>query len=699
MEADGILSFTADGFSVYGIAAYAVDFHWSVDGESFEYSMTGGSGIGFGELAEALGIVSDDPETPENETVLFADDIESVEFSDPDLLRVGKTEADTTVGALIAEWALQVEYGSGLTEEEILALNEKEIRGGDWALISLKPFASEERLTVSMKNGDRFEILVTDAQLSARVMTADGEDYIITVTFGPEAGIPDGARLEAEEIPEGTEEYDSMYAQSLSALNEASETEVTIRFSRFFDLSILGEDGKEIEPEKPVSVTVQYADAVNADNARPAVVHFAGDGIEVIEAKSRLSGGGEAGMIDVFEYRQGSFSGIGTIIEAATISDGQYFIVHSVNNEQYALDHNGGTVKVRYYNATKQVKAFDGTDEQSLLWTVKNMGSGYYTFMSDNGHYLVLDGNNIIGTNQTYIYADWISNQASMGDGYDLFGTPNYWNRDTWTPLCFTEELRYSAGDSTSSPGRVRLAKYAISQDSGDVPPVGTYTGREVNPEQLDEWIMSLFDDMPVGSDGYHKTAEVYDYENRIYQIDFTVRSNAQGFTSSVDLAFSVDMSNSMLFPSVLNEIGTIEMKQSALESTLDKSKVYFVISDVSSTSTVNAVFYEGGAWKYEDASKYARGQRGSSGPDYVVPETKTKIQGTDTGVYTLYTTDQRYLEYIGTSGSVYGNPYNRLTDLKDSLRIAFNLLDVYGGKVSRDHSRGVERLCTRCSV
>ena len=231
-----------------------------------------------------------------------------------------------------------------------------------------------------------------------------------------------------------------------------------------------------------------------------------------------------------------------------------------------------------------------------------------------------------------------------------------------------------------------------------------TYTGIEVNPSELDEWLMSLFDDMPVGDDGYHKTAEVYDYENRIYQIDFTAQSNAQGFASDIDIAFSVDMSNSMLFPSTMTSIGTIELKQSVLESTLEKDQVYFVISDVKGTATVNALYYDEGGrgewyngqyytvpagWRFEDASKYARGQRKAAHQTdsdanldkYVEDYTGFKIQGTDTGFYTLYKADEGYLNYINSGQSVYENPYNRLADMKDSLRMAFNFLDVMSEK------------------
>ena len=79
-----------------------------------------------------------------------------------------------------------------MTEEQIAEINAQTVDAGDWVLISMQAFTSEESLTVTMKNGETFVVKVTDAQISTHVITADGKNYIITVTYGPEAGIPDG---------------------------------------------------------------------------------------------------------------------------------------------------------------------------------------------------------------------------------------------------------------------------------------------------------------------------------------------------------------------------------------------------------------------------------------------------------------------------------------------------------------------------
>ena len=92
-----------------------------------------------------------------------------------------------------------------MTEEQIAKINTQPVEAGDWALISVQPFTSEENLTVIMKNGDQFVVKVTDAQISTHVITADDKDYVITVTYGPEAEIPESAEVKVEEIPEGSD--------------------------------------------------------------------------------------------------------------------------------------------------------------------------------------------------------------------------------------------------------------------------------------------------------------------------------------------------------------------------------------------------------------------------------------------------------------------------------------------------------------
>ena len=177
-----------------------VDFHYEINGKMYDFSIPGGGFVSLEHVVEVLGIASADESTENradnaengtengNEfirevpgvdvsgekrtsyeeaiklndvdvseaTKKFVADVESVEFSSSELVWVGKVENESTVGGLKEEKRLRVEYSAELTEEQIAEINAQTVEAGDWALISVLPFVSEETLTVTMKNGDQF---------------------------------------------------------------------------------------------------------------------------------------------------------------------------------------------------------------------------------------------------------------------------------------------------------------------------------------------------------------------------------------------------------------------------------------------------------------------------------------------------------------------------------------------------------------
>ena len=96
-------------------------------------------------------------------------DVESVEFSSTGLVWIGKVGEDSTVGGLKEANGLETEYSADLTQEHIAEINAQTVEAGDWVLISLQPFTSEETLTVTMQDGDQFVVRMTDYQSSTNV--------------------------------------------------------------------------------------------------------------------------------------------------------------------------------------------------------------------------------------------------------------------------------------------------------------------------------------------------------------------------------------------------------------------------------------------------------------------------------------------------------------------------------------------------
>ena len=215
------LVFETEHFSVYGIV-YTVDFHWEADGKVYTFNIPGGGFVSLEHLVEALEIpVNGSKETislsggqeeeedsitnlsdeagknldvsvnstadeaitgeglstlndiPVSETTkAFVACVESVIFSKPELIWVGKVNSKTTVGTLKEDNELVVQYSADLTEEQIAEINTHMVEAGDWALISVMPFDTPETLTITMNNGDQFVLRITDASYTA-FKTAD----------------------------------------------------------------------------------------------------------------------------------------------------------------------------------------------------------------------------------------------------------------------------------------------------------------------------------------------------------------------------------------------------------------------------------------------------------------------------------------------------------------------------------------------
>ena len=196
-ELNGI-AFSADGFSVYGIVGtYTVDFHWEVNGQTYDFSIPGGGCASLEQVVELLGIAKDkkvaaagtdadnagaltlkDLEISE-ETRKFVANVVNVEFSAPELVRVARAAENTTVGDLRNALGVECEYSAELTEEEIAQINTQAVEAGDWALLALKAFDTEETLTVTMENGEVFAIKVTDDHVDTSGDIVSGNLYYL----------------------------------------------------------------------------------------------------------------------------------------------------------------------------------------------------------------------------------------------------------------------------------------------------------------------------------------------------------------------------------------------------------------------------------------------------------------------------------------------------------------------------------------
>lgn len=148
-------------------------------------------------------------------------------------------------------------------------------------------------------------------------LSYSGGDYTVSVVYGPEAGLPQGVTLWAEEILPDTEEYREYYTQSVETLDPASRSQPqTLVFARFFDVWF-ELDGEVYEPEAPVSVTITYDDGVEIGRTEECqAIHFAEDGPEILEVDTEDSRDGSTS----FTHTQDGFSVVGTLMTTTAYS-------------------------------------------------------------------------------------------------------------------------------------------------------------------------------------------------------------------------------------------------------------------------------------------------------------------------------------------------------------------------------------------
>ena len=128
---------------------------------------------------------------------------------------------------------------------------------------------------------DSFSIYayVVTETIETHYIDASGSSWKITVGYGQEAGIPNGANLRVSEVTGVAAE------ECLAQTAEMLENQ-RITLARFFDITILDSEGNEVQPEKAVEVRVEMEG--NDDTVK--AVHFDEEGLEVLDAQTTNGG-------------------------------------------------------------------------------------------------------------------------------------------------------------------------------------------------------------------------------------------------------------------------------------------------------------------------------------------------------------------------------------------------------------------------
>ncbi len=170
------------------------------------------------------------------------------------------------------------------------------------------------------------EDLGLDKMLPASTkLTYEGEDYIVTVSYGRDAGLPRGVELTASEYEKDSDTYqerlaeaarlndwdDSVFEERVSYDEETGEAQVEsiTDHIRLFDIS-LNKDGAEVEPEAEVEVAISYLDSEAPDDdleTEYTIIHFSDASVETIETETEYQDEEET---QVITFSIGSFSDV-----------------------------------------------------------------------------------------------------------------------------------------------------------------------------------------------------------------------------------------------------------------------------------------------------------------------------------------------------------------------------------------------------
>ncbi|MBQ9663309.1 MAG: Cna B-type domain-containing protein [Oscillospiraceae bacterium] len=644
------ISFEAESFSVYALV-YTVDFEYEVDGQMYCFSLPGGEKNALSDLIEALGILGDTysgEKAAFDSVEEFLKEVANVEFSDESLVKVTQNEEDN-----------------------------------DWTLESLQPFSTEESLTITMKNGDVVTVKVTDAQEieDAEKNTIDpNKSYLICYEVKgvyyllKNDGTVDSAyhpNFEGDTDSEHDFEHlNSTYAWTFSHIFKEQDVEEHLDKNYYL-----------IRPIDNKSRTITL------NNADEALVQQGNNNVAVIQTDGGfiLEGYHNVGTADAPRYIHLGF-------------DGSTFA---------GVDGDGVTVHIYEMDS---LPTYDYTvrSDDEIRGTVTVSG-GTLQNVIDNGivvaHYY--DATSTTDKkNAGTITATPVNHRDTSGR--------NKWEFDHW-------ELNGLPLDREQYPATIQVETLPIPHNGSNLVayfrqnPEYVVPNNEKEPssvEDMTDWLEGLQSrNIPLDNSATTKTAEVYDYQNRIYGVDFTSKANFETFAGNLDMAFCLDVSNSMYFPSALvetttsdydggntnipiyqiNSSGSWGSNKNWLDTSRGWNNPYYLIADASGTATVFKIYYQGGNWKAQDASRTTESDKSFViGEDFKTNWTATQYNDGSNRNHPFTAGDNDNTTYTIYDAGDNGN--NRFVYLNQSLSGSSTDLNTISGllAVAGDASPGV---------
>lgn len=150
----------------------------------------------------------------------------------------------------------------------------------------------------------------TFLRIEKNTLVFEGGDYVITVSYGEESGIPEASTLQVKELAPDSKRYEKHEEEASEQLAEDQE----LTYARFFDIKIIDAEGNELllSDAPGVTVEIQLLDKpLLEEGGSVSVVHFADEGAERIDPEQTVLS--EDDELEAVRFRAGGFSVWGVV--------------------------------------------------------------------------------------------------------------------------------------------------------------------------------------------------------------------------------------------------------------------------------------------------------------------------------------------------------------------------------------------------
>ncbi|MBQ9708804.1 MAG: hypothetical protein IJV66_06440, partial [Firmicutes bacterium] len=183
--------------------------------------------------------------------------------------------------------------------------------------------------------------------------------YTVAVKVPEKAKLPEGTELNVTRIGKKNGDYTNYRNEAVAAINDnlGEENVSGFQFADFFDISFT-KDGKEIEPESSVNVSITYSDKPDIDrDGQPQIVHLTKDSKGAVKSDVLSSKDG------TFEIKKDKLQEINFKADSFSVYAVFYTVdfSYSVNGKMYDFSLPGGGF-VSFTNLIEVLGIIEGTN-------------------------------------------------------------------------------------------------------------------------------------------------------------------------------------------------------------------------------------------------------------------------------------------------------------------------------------------------